>query len=240
MGSGTTPASAEDMAVVARTLQQQPDPAETLSAVCEMAATTLGGDDAAITSVRNGHFVTISSTSGRPERVDALQYATGQGPCLDALREREVFRTGDLAAEERWPRFGARAALEEGVLSMISNVLYVKECDLGALNVYSTRRDAFSQEDEGLLRIFGTHAAVALQAAKDHDLAGNLQVALHHSRRIGAAVGILMYSRRVTETEAFAALRTASQNLNRKVADIADEVVATGALPPWPPEEPAQ
>jgi predicted RNase H-like nuclease (RuvC/YqgF family) len=58
--------------------------------------------------------------------------------------------------------------------------------------------------------------------------AENLQVALHSSRRIGAAIGIIMANRNVTETNAFLMLSKASQNANRKVHILADEIVDTG------------
>jgi hypothetical protein len=58
--------------------------------------------------------------------------------------------------------------------------------------------------------------------------AEQLQEALHTSRRIGAAVGIVMANRKVTEAEAFLVLTKASQNNNRKVRFIADDVVETG------------
>lgn len=231
MGSGTPEPTAAQMAAVARRLHQERHQQDTIVAVCEMAAATLGADHAAITTVRGGEFTTIAATSEVPRRVDDIQYATGEGPCLDALRERQVFRTGDLAHEPRWPRFGVRAVRDEGIVSMLSNVLYLNEDSLGALNVYSSRPRAFGPEDEELVRIFGTHAAVALQAAADHDLAQNLQKALHNSRRIGAAVGILMYSLRLSETEAFGALRRASQDANRKLVDVAEDVLETGELP---------
>ncbi|WP_375485008.1 ANTAR domain-containing protein [uncultured Jatrophihabitans sp.] len=59
----------------------------------------------------------------------------------------------------------------------------------------------------------------------------NLTVALHASRRIGTAIGILMASHKITYERAFAMMCDASQNANRKVRDIADDVVETGALP---------
>ena len=58
--------------------------------------------------------------------------------------------------------------------------------------------------------------------------AANLEEALRTSRKIGAAIGIVMADRRVTEDDAFAILRKASQDGNRKVRLIAEEIVATG------------
>ena len=58
----------------------------------------------------------------------------------------------------------------------------------------------------------------------------NLETALTSNRRIGAAIGVLMASRRVTSQEAFALLRRASNESNRKLRDVADQVVLTGSL----------
>lgn len=62
----------------------------------------------------------------------------------------------------------------------------------------------------------------------DRDHAVHLQEALRTSRMIGAAIGIVMASRKVSEVEAFAIISRASQNTNRKVRVLADEVVNTG------------
>lgn len=59
----------------------------------------------------------------------------------------------------------------------------------------------------------------------------SLGVALSTCRTIGAAVGIVMASRKLTEDDAFALLKQASQNNNRKVRDLAAEVVVTGQVP---------
>jgi AmiR/NasT family two-component response regulator len=45
------------------------------------------------------------------------------------------------------------------------------------------------------------------------------------------AIGILMAIRRIGQDEAFDLLRMVSQRTNRKLREIADEVVHTGQLP---------
>jgi hypothetical protein len=64
--------------------------------------------------------------------------------------------------------------------------------------------------------------------------AAELQEALRTSRRIGAAIGIVMANRKVSETDAFRILTRASQNTNRKVRLLADELVETGDLSELP------
>jgi hypothetical protein len=62
----------------------------------------------------------------------------------------------------------------------------------------------------------------------------NLEIALHTSRRIGAAIGVLMAQRHISQDAAFDLMRVASQTRHRKLRDIAEEVLYTGALDPTP------
>ncbi len=54
------------------------------------------------------------------------------------------------------------------------------------------------------------------------------QEALKTSRKIGAAIGLVMAKAVVTEEDAFLILRKASQNRNRKLRDLADELALAG------------
>jgi AmiR/NasT family two-component response regulator len=55
-----------------------------------------------------------------------------------------------------------------------------------------------------------------------------------NSRTIGIAMGVLMIQRKITEDQAFDALRIISQHTRRKIADLAAYVAHTGDLPPLP------
>jgi AmiR/NasT family two-component response regulator len=57
-----------------------------------------------------------------------------------------------------------------------------------------------------------------------------LRIALQNSRDIGTALGILMNRHKITRDTAFDLLRSASQRSNRKVRDLAHEVIETGTL----------
>jgi AmiR/NasT family two-component response regulator len=57
-----------------------------------------------------------------------------------------------------------------------------------------------------------------------------LQKAIETRDVIGQAKGILMERDRLTADEAFDVLSRASQRLNRKLRDIADELTTTGTI----------
>jgi hypothetical protein len=73
-------------------------------------------------------------------------------------------------------------------------------------------------------------AALLEQGALARTEIANLHEALVTARRIGAAMGILMSSRGLTQEAAFDALRDRSQHSHRKLREIADEVLCTGAV----------
>ena len=60
--------------------------------------------------------------------------------------------------------------------------------------------------------------------------ARDMEAALRSSRTIGAALGIIMESRQVSEDEAFAILRQASNEHNRKLRELAEDLVNSHAV----------
>lgn len=113
---------------------------------------------------------------------------------------------------------------------MLAHVLPVDDEVLGALNVYSMDPHAFRPEHETMIAIFGATAVAALGAARHQEQVEHLEKALHTSRHIGAALGILMGTRGLSLDDAWGVLAKASQDRNIKVSALADRVIATGSL----------
>jgi transcriptional regulator with GAF, ATPase, and Fis domain len=220
---------AEAFADVARALLAEGDVQHTLQKIVDLAVDTIDGCDyAGISYLKDGKGSTPAASHEVPRVVDAIQYETGEGPCLDAIREHEVFESGDLSRERRWPNFAARAQRETGVTSMLCFRLFVKSETLGALNLYSKAPYAFSEESRTVGVVFAAHAAVALSTAM-HD--EQMDDALQSRDLIGQAKGMLMAREGVTADQAFDMLRRASQRLNIKLRDLAGEIVSPSATP---------
>jgi GAF domain-containing protein len=222
---------AEEFAEVSRALQAEDDVQHTLKAICRLAVELMpGADHAGITHVRQGRFSTPASSSEVARIVDRAQYETNEGPCVDAVRAAEEVVTLDLRTDSRWPAFTRIVLARTRVRSMQSYRLFLQADTLGALNFYAERPSAFTDSGRTVGAIFATHAAVAWQAARDQEQNENLNTALESSRRIGAAIGILMATRQVREDAAFDLLRETSQRQHRKLREVADDVVFTGTL----------
>ena len=208
---------------VARSLATHEDQQATLTKIVHLAVEHLESCDFAGISLVDGRKITSpASSNDLPRIVDSIQSEVGEGPCLDAIKEHEVFQTGDLAAEERWPKFATRAHEETGVRSILSLRLFVEEATMGALNLYSTKPDAFDDTDVALGSVFAAHAAVAMSAARREE---NLERKADSRDLIGRAKGILMARSNLDDEQAFQLLRRASQRLNVKLIKVAEQVV---------------
>ncbi|MDP9020483.1 MAG: GAF and ANTAR domain-containing protein [Actinomycetota bacterium] len=224
---------AETFAAVARTLAEDHDGLQSaLHKIVGLAVDTLDACEfAGISLVESREITSPAATNDIPQRVDEIQSQLGEGPCIDAIKEHEVFQTGDLRNERRWPQFSRRAHEETGVSSIVSFRLFVEEDTMGALNLYSTARDAFDDSDVALGSVFAVHASVAMSAARRED---SLEQKAQNRDVIGRAKGMLMARAGVNDDQAFAMLKAASQRMNVKLRDIAQRI-ADQAPPPKPP-----
>lgn len=214
---------------VARALAAPTDVQETLDKIVHLAVETLGSCEFAGISLVVGRRVTSPASSHDiPRALDAIQSEVGEGPCLDAIKEHEVFQTGNLDAEDRWPTFTARALDETAVMSILALRLFLEEDTMGALNLYARSRDAFDENDVALGSVFAVHAAVAMSAARREE---GLERKAASRDLIGRAKGILMAREHITDEQAFEMLRFASQRLNVKLTEVAAQVNASGETP---------
>jgi DNA-binding response OmpR family regulator len=119
-------------------------------------------------------------------------------------------------------RFGADAATEG--LDAGADDYIVKPFDANELLARVRVHHELSQLREFVL------GQAEDRATHAEDEVGNLRHALGSNRQIGVAMGVLMARESLTEAQAFDRLRAASQHRNRKLRDVADEVVLTGRL----------
>jgi hypothetical protein len=173
----------------------------------------------------------VASTDQLACLVDRIQYQLSEGPCVDAAEKGSILHTGTLETDPRWPRFGPEAAVASGMHSMLSMRMVLEPDDAAAaLNIYSTRHDAFSTESITVANLLALHGALAVSRLVARQKAANLEIALESSREIGMAMGVLMSAYKLTSNESFDLLRIVSQGTHRKLRDVARDVTETGTL----------
>lgn len=201
---------------------------DTLLHVAQLACQAGPADMAGVTMLVDGEPSTAVFTDAEAPDIDKAQYESG-GPCLDAFRNQQVYRIESTATDVRWPQF-ARNAANHGINSTLSLPITAREEGLGALNLYARAEAAFSETDAEQMMTFATHSAFVLANAQVYWdarlLNENLNQAMQSRATIDHAVGIVMATGGKNSQEAFQVLVRASQRENRKLREIAEEIVA--------------
>lgn len=154
---------------VERALHAAQGSRDTLQRLVDLAVATIRGCGTRGFPSSSDEIHTSAASDDIPGQIDRIQYDTIEGPCLDAIRKQTIYVTGDLRTEQRWPVFATRATEETGVRSMLSVSLLVEGDTVGALDLYSRRRDAFDVESLIIGRLFAAHAAIALPAMTEDE-----------------------------------------------------------------------
>ena len=206
-----------------------------LGLVVALARATVGGaDGASVTLRRHGRLATVAASDQTILDMDADQYATGEGPCVDAAIEGRWFHAESLEAEPRWPAFTPKARAL-GISAILSSPLLVRDRPVGALNMYSRTATAFEIEDQKLAGVFATEASNVLAAAgvdiADDQLAGRFRLALRTREIIAEAQGVIMEREDIGDKEAFDVLRRSSGLSGKPLREEARDVIGSTHRP---------
>ncbi|MBD8869814.1 GAF and ANTAR domain-containing protein [Nocardioides donggukensis] len=206
----------------------------TLEAICHGSLAVLpAAEFCGITVRRRRHRLeTVCSSDPLADACDELQYQLDEGPCVDSAREDEPYLVHETGADPRWPRWGPRVA-KLGVHSIVSvqltsSIRTDPDDPLGAINIYSRRPEAFTEDDLALALVYATHAGNALASVRQ---VSGLQAAMHGRHLIGVAQGVLMQRYELTMEQAFETLQRYSSHANVKLREVAETVIAEGRLP---------
>lgn len=216
---------AEELTEVTRLLEADDVPA-TLERIVARAITTIPSCDHAAVVVRTHGAVEAVS----PGDSDLLGDGTIAGPVLESVTFDEPRRMSDAAYDQRWPAFAARMA-KHGYRSCVVLPLRTGGNEQSAaFALFSAQPDAFHDATYDLVLLFTLHAGVAFDNVNLYTdskrLIDQLTTALRTRTTIGQAQGLLMRRFEVDRTQAFELLRGSSQNLNRKLREVAEILVS--------------
>jgi GAF domain-containing protein len=202
---------------------------DALTRVAEFAVGAIpAAEGAGVTLMEAERPDTVVASAPFVKEVDAIQYGLGEGPCISAAAERRPVRSGWLAGDPTWPRFGPRVG-RLGVHSVLSLPLLLPDTVVGAINVYAHRRDAFDDWAEELGELYAASAAVAAHhaqiLAQARRLIAQLQLGLTNHATIDQAIGILIARTGGTELAAMDTLRSMSAREHRRLSEVARGLV---------------
>jgi hypothetical protein len=179
-----------------------------------------------------GHQGVVAATDGSARLMEDLQFALGEGPCMDASRSRMPVLMPDLArsAMSRWPGFGP-AVLDAGIAAIFALPLHVGAIRLGILDLYRDVSGPLEDHQLATALAYAEAAVVLLLHLQDQvSPAGGLHPQLgkpiEDRAEIHQATGAVSVQASVSLTEALLLLRAHAYAADRPILDVARDVMA--------------
>jgi hypothetical protein len=206
------------------------NPDASLDWLCRVCAQELGMGGAAVALIpANDDPGNIASSDERASLIVDLQFTFGEGPTIDAHRDRRPVLEPDLANTIRWPVF-APEALAAGVAAVFALPLQTGAARFGVLTFYRDRpgplEDDFLAEALALADM-ACEITLCLQARVPpgslHDVFETLATEM---TVVYQATGMIMVQLGGGPEDAVVVLRARAYAAGRAVGEVAADVVA--------------
>jgi GAF domain-containing protein len=227
---GSERAVAEALVTLADSLVDDFDMIELLHRLTSECVRLLPVDAAGLfLSDQRGALQLVSSSTEQARLLELFQLQTDEGPCLDCFQTSHQVSSIDLAqVGSRWPKFTARA-LEAGFAAVHALPLRLRDDTIGALNLFSVTASAMGSEELRIGQALADVATISIlqeRAIRRGDIVNEqLQAALNSRIIIEQAKGVLAERDQTGMNEAFTVLRRYARTHNRRLTEVASEVV---------------
>ena len=152
----------------------------------------------------------------------------GQSMSGRAVKEQRPIYVPDVTAEGSY--FYRDLAKQEGLHSLLTVPMLMKERIIGVINVYTSTHYVFSDEEVKTLQSIANQAAVAIEHTRLMEKSFEMQEALEVRKLVERAKGFLMASRGLSEPEAFKLLQRQSMNLRKSMREISEAIILAEEL----------
>jgi len=140
-----------------------------------------------------------------------------------AAREKRPIIISDVLSDKRYKE--KNLGRKEGLVSMASLPMMVKDRLIGVLNIYTTIPYDFTKADINLLSTVANQAAMAIEKTELIVKTKIIQEELETRKKVEKAKGILMREKKISEDKAFSLMRNSSMNKRISMKDIAEAII---------------
>ena len=214
---------------LADTLSDEFDVVEFLQGLSVDSVEIVGAEAACVMLAdARGELRLVASSEERMRLLELFEIQSAQGPCLDAFGTGQAVQASGADSHARWPVFAPRAS-EAGFNALCAVPMRAHADIIGALNLFRGSDQPFSDADLEIARAMAQVATIALiqeRAIRERSmLAGQLQAALHSRVIIEQAKGMLAEHLSTTVDQAFQLLNKYAREHNRRLTEVARDVV---------------
>jgi GAF domain-containing protein len=177
-----------------------------------------------------GRLRFMAASSERAHLLEVIQVQASAGPCFDAYHSATPVINADLRDPgDRWPEF-TRQALAAGFRSVHAFPVRLRRDVIGALNVFGSEVGGnLDAADVQIVQALADVAAIALlqeRAVRRNEMViEQLQGALNSRVVIEQAKGAIAQRHDISVDMAFTALRGYARRRNRKLTELAQELL---------------
>lgn len=203
-----------------------------LSRLCSAAVESLDVFGAGVSMMTGDGVRGICAASDpHSETLEELQFTLGEGPCVDAYSSRRPVLVPVLAdgAMTRWPVY-APTAHAKGVRAVFAFPLQVGAARLGVLDVFRDRTGDLTSAQIAQAVLLTEVAVAALLDQHERASEGSspeyLDEGIEHRAELFQAQGMVMVQLGVGINAAIARMRAYAYAENRRVSDVARDIVA--------------
>lgn len=164
-----------------------------------------------------------ATQSMHQEYLNKITIKLNEGIVGLVAREKKPKIIFDVLKEEQYKE--KKLARKEGLVSMASIPMMVKDKVIGVLNVYTNKPYEFNKAEITLLSTIANQAAVAIEKTELIVKTKIIQEELDTRKKTERAKGILMEEKNINESEAFALIRKSSMDKRISMKEIAEAII---------------
>lgn len=164
-----------------------------------------------------------ATQSMHQEYLDKRTIKLNEGIVGLVAREKKPKIIFDVLKEEQYKE--KKLARKEGLVSMASIPMMVRDKVIGVLNVYTNKPYEFSKAEVTLLSTIANQAAVAIEKTELIVKTKIIQEELDTRKKVERAKGILMEERNLNESEAFSLIRRTSMDKRISMREVAEAII---------------
>lgn len=177
---------------------------------------------------KKDELVIAATQSLSAQYVNKPNLKVGQSISGRVVKEKKPITVLDISKESGF--MYPDIAKKEGIVSMLSTPMMIKDRVIGVINSYTQREHKFSKEEIDIIKTVANQAAVAIENTRlDQEILAAKE-ALESRKIIEKAKGILMKELGISEDDAYKKIHKKSMDLRKGMKEIAEAIILTFEL----------
>ncbi|MCM8818402.1 MAG: ANTAR domain-containing protein [Candidatus Omnitrophica bacterium] len=152
----------------------------------------------------------------------------GQGISGLAVKEKTPQMVLDITKDPRYAY--PEIAKKVGIVSMLAVPMLIKDKVIGVINVYTSEKHKFTDEEIKVLQTIANQSAVCIENAKLFETTLKVKEELETRKLVERAKGILMKEKNLSEDEAYRIIQKKSMDMRKSMKEIAQAIIISDEI----------